>query len=177
MRTSSHISLITFLLIVILSAPSVAPAASSGRDPFGSAEAVVEELYQLVTMDPGTTPDWDRVRKLFIDNAIIVIRTARTETSVFDVEGFVADFIAFIERANINQTGFAETIIRKKTMVFGDIAHVLVLYEAMIPGSERKPQRGVDSFQLIRKDNRWWIVSVVNEIPTPDRPVPAALRD
>jgi hypothetical protein len=34
----------------------------------------------------------------------------------------------------------------------------------------------VDSFQLIKKDGRWWIVSITNELPTPDRPVPEFFR-
>ena len=90
---------------------------------------------------------------------------------------FVGDFVAFIERANVEETGFAETIVRTRPMVFGDIAHILVLYEVEIPGSGRGPQQGVDSFQLIRKDGRWWIVSIVNEIPMADRPVPAELAE
>jgi hypothetical protein len=46
-----------------------------------------------------------------------------------------------------------------------------------IPGSERGPQQGVDSFQLIRKNDRGWIASVVNEIPMAERPVPAELKE
>lgn len=143
----------------------------------GTAELVVNELYDLVTFEQGESPDWDRVRSLFIGEAVIVLRTSRTATSVFSVDGFVGDFVSFIEKANVTETGFVERIIKTRTMVFGDIAHILVLYEAEIPGSERGPQQGVDSFQLIRREGRWWIASVVNEIPTPDRPVPTELRD
>ena len=144
---------------------------------FGDAESVVEELYKLVTFDAGTTPDWDQVRSLFLDQAVIAVRTSMTETGVFSVDGFVEDFVQFIERANVGETGFIERIVRTKPLVFGDIAHILVLYEAQIPGSERGPQQGVDSFQLIRKNGRWWIVSVVNEIPTKDRPLPKELQE
>ncbi|MHC4414825.1 MAG: nuclear transport factor 2 family protein [Planctomycetota bacterium] len=145
--------------------------------PHKTAEGLVGALYEAVTFEAGTTPDWNRVRAMFIDEAVIVLRTSRENTSVFSVEGFVDDFIKFIERANARETGFVERIIRKKSMVFGDMAHVLVLYEASIPGSPRPPQKGVDSFSLIRKDGRWWIVAVTNEVPTPDRPLPQGLRD
>jgi hypothetical protein len=53
---------------------------------------------------------------------------------------------------------------------------VLVLCEASIPGAPRPPQQGVDSFQLIRQGGRWRIVSVVNDLPTADAPLPAELR-
>jgi len=144
---------------------------------FRTAESVVTELYKLVTFETGSTPDWQKVKSLFIDEAIIVLRTSRENTTIFSVEGFVDDFINFIERDNAKQTGFVERIIRMKPMVFGDMAHILVLYEAHIPGSQRPPQQGVDCFLLIKKDGRWWIEAIANEIPTPDNPIPEELQD
>ena len=52
---------------------------------------------------------------------------------------------------------------------------ILTRIETSILGSSRPPMQGIDSFQLIEKDGRWWIVSVINEIPTPDNPVPTTL--
>jgi hypothetical protein len=114
---------------------------------------------------------------MFIKDAVIILRTSRDSTSVFSVDGFIADFVAFAERADVRSLGFREEVVRTKPMEFGDMAHVLVLYEASIPGSERPPRQGVDSFQLIKKAGRWWIVSITNEIPTSDRPVPSALQE
>jgi hypothetical protein len=144
---------------------------------FPTAESVVTELYRLVSFEPGAPPDWQKVRSLFIDEAVVVLRTARDKTTVFSVQGFVEDFQRFIEHADAEQKGFTERIVRMKPLVFGDIAHVLVLYEASLSGSDRPPTRGIDSFQLVRKDGRWWIVSIVNEICTPDRPLPRELRE
>jgi hypothetical protein len=149
---------------------------ASQDDPLRTAEGTVRELYSLVTFDKGTTPDWDQVRSLFLAEAVVVLRTSRERSTVFSVDGFVADFVRFIEQSNVEQTGFQESVVRTSSMVFRDVAHVLVLYEASIPGSERAPQQGVDSFQLIQKDGRWWIVSVTNDLPNRDHPVPEALR-
>jgi hypothetical protein len=156
-------------------------ASISAQTPSGnvlqSPDGLVRHIYDLVTFEAGTTPDWDKVRSMFIEDAVIVLRTSRDSTTVFSVDGFVDDFVAFIERADAERTGFTENVIRTESMEFGDMAHVLVLYEASIPGSERPPQQGVDSFQLIKRADRWWIVSITNEIPTTDRPIPAALRE
>jgi len=142
---------------------------------YGTPEAVVSELYDLVTFGAGTTPDWDRVRNLFLPEAVIVLRTSRTESTVFTLDGFVADFVRFIERANVVQSGFTEKIVRMKPWAFRDMAYALVLYEASIPGSGRPGQLGIDSFSLIRRDGRWWIISIANDIPDPGNPVPAEL--
>lgn len=148
-------------------------AAAAAETP----EEVIQDLYDLVTFDAGTTPDWDQARSMFIEDAVIVLRTGREETTVFSVEGWIDDFVTFIERANVEETGFSETIVRMKSVVFGDIAHIWVLYEADIPGDERDPRQGVDSFQLIQKDGRWLIASITNEIPTAERPVPKVLEE
>jgi hypothetical protein len=167
------IFLISFLYLN-LSAQTQNP---SKENAFKTAEGVVTELYKLVTFEAGSTPDWERVKSTFIDEAVIVLRTSWENTNIFSVEGFVDDFINFIERANAEKTGFMEKIIRMKPMVFGDTAHILVLYEAHIPGSPRPPQQGVDSFLLIKKSGRWWIVAVTNELPTPERSLPPELRN
>lgn len=146
----------------------------TNADP-ATAEHVVRELYDLVTFPAGTTPDWDRGRALFLPEGVVVLRTGRTETTVFSVEGWIQDFVTFIEGRNVVETGFTERIVRTHAVEFGDIAHVWVLYEAEIPGSGRPAQQGVDSFQLARRDGKWLIASILNEIPTPDRPVPGVL--
>ena len=162
--------------VVVSAFPGAAlPAQQEAQAP-QTAEGVVTRLYELVTFPAGTTPDWDEVRSLFIEEAVIVLRTSRTGSTVFSVEGFVGDFVRFIEQANVEQTGFVERIVRMEPLVFRDIAHVWVLYEASIPGSGRPPQQGVDSFQLIKVDNEWRIASVTNDLPNADYPVPPPLR-
>ena len=143
---------------------------------FLTAEGLVKSLYECVTFKPGIMPDWNRARSMFLKEAVIVQRSGRDSTTVLDVNGFVNDFVSFIERFHADRTGFAEKIVRMKPMVFGDIAHLLVLYEASVPGTKMPPQSGVDSFSLVRKNGRWWIASIMNEIPDAKRPLPAELK-
>ena len=65
----------------------------------------------------------------------------------------------------------------RAAVVFRDIANIFVLYEAAITDSQRPPTVGVDSIDLIRKDGRWWIASIVNDLPTPEHPIPARLKE
>ncbi len=149
--------------------------APSSDDALTTAEGVVAELYDIVTFDAGTSPDWDRAKTLFLPEAVIVLRTGRESTAQLTVEGWVEDFETFIERDNVVERGFIEAIVRTKAWVFKDVAHILVLYEAGFPDDERR-QPGIDSFQLVKRDGRWWITGILNEIPDRNNPIPAELR-
>jgi len=148
---------------------------NSAEAQSSSAEDVVKEIYDLVSFKPGETPDWDRVKSLFVKDAVVVLRASRTQHNIFSTDGFIEDFKNFIARSNVNKTGFLEKIINIKTTNIGDIIHCFVVFEASIPGSQRPPQKGVDSFQLIKKNGQWRIVSIVNEAIPPNMSVPKEL--
>ena len=140
-------------------------------------EAVVDSLYRLVTFGPDNPPRWDLVRSLFAEEAVIVLRTSRDASTLFTVDGFIAEFQDFAKNEKVVASGFQERILKMKGTVYGDISHFFVLYEASVPGSEREPQQGVDSFQLIKTDSTWKILSITNEIVGPSNPLPEELFD
>lgn len=152
------------------------PGGAIGSAPY-TARGVVEQLYELVTFDAGTTPDWIRVRSLFVDEATVVLRTGPDAMTVFDLDGFVDDFVQFIEQSQVKKTGFTERILKITSTEYGDIAHVLVLFDSHINGSEKPPRQGIDSFQLIRESDRWKIISITNDRPSPGNPIPMSLFD
>jgi hypothetical protein len=160
----------------VASGPTAIARGASTDSATATAEGTVRVLYRLVSFSAGEPTDWTKVRALFLPEAVVVLRTSRTATSVFPLDGFINDFVAFDTIPAVARAGFTETVVRLRPMVLGNVAHVLVLYEAHVTGSPRPPQQGVDSFHLVRRDGRWWIVSVVNEVLAPDRPLPAELQ-
>lgn len=163
------------LAIACLCIPGAAQ--SQEPEPHASPQALIEHLYDLVSFPAHDLPDWDDVRATFIPEAVIVLRTSRTGSTTFTVETFIDDWLAFIERDNVEERGFTETIVNMKVFEYGDIATALVLYTSDFPDDDRPPRPGVDSFSLIRQDGRWLIASVLNEIPNQGRPIPAELQD
>ena len=75
-----------------------------------------------------------------------------------------------------SRLGFQERIVRIRPWVYRDMAHVLVLYEAHIPGAGRPPQQGVDSHLLVWRGGRWWIAALTNDIVDAEHPVPTELQ-
>ncbi len=174
-RCASRIATRALALSMVLGVASGAHSLQA-QSPNDTADGVVAELYDIVTFDAGTTPDWDRARALFVDEAVVVLRTSREGSTTFSVEGWIADFVSFIENRNVVETGFIEKVVRTHSVVFGDIANIWVLYQPELPGSDRPAMQGVDNFSLVKKDGRWLIASITNEVVTPDRPVPEVLR-
>jgi len=158
------------------------PAAQAAPQPAGDAAAAI---YGLVSSVGGKLPDWDKVRGCFLKEAVIVLRTSRTTLTAFTLDGFIQDFVDFYEKpfkrgeATVvpKESGFTEKVVRMKAWEYGDMAHVLVLYEAQITGFAMPPQQGIDSWILVRRDGRWLIAGATNELVTPARPVPPELRE
>jgi hypothetical protein len=157
-------------------APPAGGAPAAPRDLL-SPEGVVRELYRAVCVAPGDTTDWAAVRELFIPEAVVFLRVSKDASSLFSLEGWIQDFVDFNTKARVTERGFEEKITKMDVMVFRDIAHVLVKYEARILDSPRPPTVGVDSIELIRKDGRWWIAAITNDLPSPEHPLPAPLKD
>lgn len=145
-------------------------------DVFMEPERLVRGLYAAVTFEPGTTPDWDYVRKFFIPEAVFAVRMTPTSMEVIDLEDFVEWFISDIEEHKMKERGFEENIQKMKMTEFGDMAHCFVVYQARFKTPAESPgQLGLDSFGLMKKDGRWWIVSITNDIVSPGNPLPEEL--
>ncbi len=171
----SHSTLILFALAATppLAGQQPAPAPDSALQ---TAEGTVREIYRLVSFQPGQSTDWAKVRSLFLPEAVVSLRTSRTVTKVFSVDGFIADFVAFDTLPAVVRNGFSERIVRMHSAPFREMAFVGTLYEAQIPNTARGPQQGVDYWLLVWRDGRWWIAAVTNDLPTPGHPVPAELQ-
>lgn len=142
--------------------------------PNGTPEAVIQDLYDLVTFPGDAPPDWDKARAMFIDEAVVILRTSKDGNTIFSVEGWIDDFVTFIDNSVAKEKGFSETIIKMESVSMGDIANVWVRYESKLPGSPGR--EGVDNFSMVRRDGRWFIASIVNELPRWGNEVPALLR-
>lgn len=163
-------------VLVVLAGFWCATPAGAQAPAAAGAEEVVKTLYQRVSFDAGRSVDWEQVKALFIPEAVIVLRTSRTAMTVFDRDGFVRDFVRFIDEAKLQDRAFEEQILAIRTQELGDVARATVHYAARIPSDGRPAQQGIDVFLLMKRDGAWRIVSIVNEIVRQGVTIPDELR-
>lgn len=140
-------------------------------------EAVVRALYDRVTWTPPAQPDWAKVREIFRPEAVFALRLGPGELKMLDLDGFIREWVEYAYIEPVVKNGFQEKIVRLKATEYGGIANVYVLYEALIPGYMKAPEQGVDICHLVKRDGKWQIVSIVNELVSKDKPLPPDLQD
>jgi hypothetical protein len=70
--------------------------------------------------------------------------------------------------------GFYEKQIAVRVEQFGNIAHAFSTYESRYAAADPQPfTRGINSIQLLKDANRWWVVSIFWDAERPTNPLPA----
>ena len=156
--------------IALLLLTSVAAAQTTRRrEPAvpadaASVEAAVSALYASVSHAPDGSPDFERLRGIFLYTGMFVppVRPGR-EIAVSDVDQFAEKFkeAAAVRKEKGEATGFFEKEIARRTDCFGNVCQIFSTYESRRTESDAKPfERGVNAIQLVRDGKRWWIVTI-----------------
>ena len=143
--------------------------AESKGQPTGlsSPDSVVRRLYETISFGRGEAPNWSATRSLFFAGARLVTPRMTLVEGVYSrtVEEWVADFQAHSERFSVVE--FMETEITSEVLVFRDVAHVFSSFESRRTKEDPEPlARGLNSFQLVKSNGRWWIVNVLWDLAT-----------
>lgn len=140
-----------------------------------SPDAIVNAMYDVISVGKKDSVDWDRLRSLYVPEAR-VISTSRIEGGGAQHDATtVEDFVRWGKRRaqQLSGQGFVEREIQAETERFGDIAHVFSTYETILSAKGPEPvARGINSFQLWHDGDRWWIVSLMWHHEREDAPLP-----
>jgi hypothetical protein len=177
---SKHAVAILSLLLVTGVAPAQRLQRREAAAPADAAsvEAIVSALYASVSHAPEASPDFDRMRRIFLYVGMLVPpKAAGADFRAMDVDQFAERYeksVASRKEKGEPPAGFFEREIARRTDCFGNICQVFSTYESRHAASDATPfQRGINSIQLLRDGNRWWIASVVWDVERPDNPIPA----
>ena len=152
--------------------PTPMPASPPGPDNT-SIDAIITALYDVISGPAGQARDWDRFMALFHPNARLIPTGRRQDGSN---GSNVIDPAGYRERAGpqLEQGGFFEIEIARRTEQFGAIAHVWSTYETRRTEADPQPfMRGINSIQLFWDGQRWWVLSIFWSPEGPSQPLPA----
>jgi len=155
------------LLALLFAFPYSASAQDAEEWDLTDIEHVIAATYKSIERAPGEQFDWDLFRSLFLEDATLIPNTEQRQ-GAFSVLS-PQDFIDWIDAATTiggpNDLGFSETGYHNEIDRYGDIANVMSSYKKHYHGSDEVIGAGINSFQLVFNDGRWWIVSIIWDEP------------
>jgi len=125
---------------------------------------IIETFYSVISGKQGEKRDHELFKSLFYPRARLIYFGEDIEGTV-RAQYWTPDF--YVKRILGKQeteleTGFFEEEIHQNVNIFGNIAHVFSTYATFstdeidqIPDS-----RGINSIQLLKHNDRWWIINV-----------------
>lgn len=166
------------LALLVLAPPVLAQEVDPAD--VASPEAIVLATYASIARAPGEPFDWDRFRSLFLPGATLLPNTEQTNDEPRTLSP--QDFVDWIQPLwdNViggpNDRGFSEDQVHHEIHRYGDIATVFSTYEKHFWQDDQMLGRGINSFQLVFRDGRWWVVSIAWDEENGAGPVPPEYR-
>ena len=144
-----------------------------------SPEAILAAVYNSISGPKGQARDWDRMRSLFLPDARLIPTTAvsaspgapatHSDAVFLTIDGYIAR-----SSRRMTTTGFFERTIHNEMQQFGNILQIWSTYESRHNADDPAPfARGINSFQLLKDGDRYWVVNVFWDAETAAHPIPA----
>jgi hypothetical protein len=154
------------------------PAAAKPED-VGSPDAILAAVYSVISGPKGQPRDWDRMRSLFLPDARLIPATnipaglgstsTHSDAVFLTIDGYIAR-----SSARMTSAGFFEHSIHNEIEQFGNIVQVWSTYESRHNADDPTPfTRGINSFQLLKDGDRYWVVNIFWDAESPAHPIPA----
>ena len=149
-----------------------------------SIDSIITALYDVISGPAGKKRDWDRFRSLFAPGARLIPTGPRrapgtkpdaplTGTEEYGSRSLTPEDYISRSSSLLEERGFFEREVARRTEVYGHIAHAFSTYESRHKAEEAKPfQRGINSIQLMNDGKRWWVVTVFWEGETEKTQLP-----
>ena len=152
----------TFYLILYIVA--VLPGTAQNADKFDSIDGVLDALLAQISIEKGEKMDTATIRNLFHPNASFIVGdSSGSETASLD------EFLVFLTDSYYEQ-GYLEREINRIVHEYNGIAQVFATFYGKHP--EDGEERGINSYQLIYNQDRWWIANLLWTIESDKAPIP-----
>ncbi|HTQ09736.1 MAG TPA: hypothetical protein VMI31_06660 [Fimbriimonadaceae bacterium] len=162
---------IVILLCLVSSIAFAQRPTNAKPEDVKSIDSIVAALYSSISDPTASKMSWDRFESLFTDSGRLIAVGAREDDAI--IHGISPAEYVKLSGPYIEQEGFSERELARKTEQFANIAQVVSTYESKLKGSDKPLERGINLIQLFNDGKRWWIVSVTWQKEDEDNPLPA----
>ena len=136
-----------------------------------SPEAILNAVYSVIS-------GGNRMRSLFVPDARLIPAVAASVAhgGVAHSDAIMLTVDGYIERSNgrLTSDGFFERSIHNEIEQFGNIVQVWSTYESRHNLDDPKPfARGINSFQLLKDGDRYWVVNIFWDSESSAKLIPA----
>lgn len=121
-----------------------------------SIDGIVEAVLRTISGEAGTPNDLEAFRDLFLPSARLTVLTHQPSTPyrIFTVDEFI-----HLIASQPDDRGFIEVELEKVTDEYNGIAQVFQSYHAK--DDKQHDEKGINSYQLVYFNNRWWIANII----------------
>lgn len=149
---------ILFLFVVsLILTPALAQVNDYAKD-VASTDAIIAALYDVISGEAGAERDWDRFKNLFTPDARLIPTSKNQEGKISYAPMAPADYIKMFETRIA--TGFYERELNRMTDSYGTIVHAFSTYETRESKGGPVTNRGINSIQLLKTHERYYIMNV-----------------
>ncbi|MEZ2415485.1 hypothetical protein ACA086_11015 [Muriicola sp. E247] len=144
-----------------------------------SIDSIIDTNYIILGGEQGEPRDWELYKFLFHPDG----RLIRYEKSLTDgvlrpqfltVDDYINTTGKWLDSGR--KSAFYENEAHKEVHAFGNIAQVFSTYQSFNSKEEMAENkihaRGINSFQLLFDEDRWWILNLFWARETPELPIP-----
>ncbi|KAB1067146.1 hypothetical protein F6U93_12050 [Tamlana haliotis] len=123
-------------------------------------DGTIKTFYEVLSAKKDTLRNWKQFKFLFKKDAKL-IPTGEGKMGVYQVGYLSPDEYKKKSSEWFKTHGFLIHELHRKTQIYGNIAQVFSTFEAHHDLSDEEPfLRGINSFQLLYDEERWWIINV-----------------
>ncbi len=123
-----------------------------------SVDAIIAALYDVISGAPNTQRDWARFRNLFKPETRL-IPTRKTDGGELTIKALTSEDYVQLFTSRIG-TGFFERELHRKEESYGTVTHVFSTYETKEKKDGPVTNRGINSIQLFKDNDRYYIVTI-----------------
>lgn len=165
-----RIKLLTGILIISTLISSAQSPDKNHSNHVKSVNGILHELLEIISAEKGEVRDLEALRNLFLPEATFSVLSAGPDSARHLETVNLDDFMESLQD-EYYENGFEERELGKVVHEFNGIASVFQSFYGK--DSEGNELRGINSFQLVFMNGRWWIAHTIWTFETEDVKIPS----